>query len=308
MGYRAMTLLSAAGLMAGLSAPTAASGPDVAKYLAQRGWTAYDGNARFVMQVDDIAAVTYYTKGAKVPSCGLLSGAASVPTFIEILSPEAGEQYPHCPSINDAAGFKMAGRDYVVVEYSNRDSRNDTFEEFFYVYKNRAGRYEADEQLNADASSVGDKAQKTRPKATDGIRLAHAYALKQSHPGMELQTRDLLIDGGIAFAVFKDKAHATCSFVLDNGAAVHKYSSELFAEPGKCVNYLASSKLDTPAKTYYLGMFKGSSAATNIAIVSVNKANAAVQAEKDLAHSAAATGKVSDIKSLKVYLTAVGKK
>jgi hypothetical protein len=271
--------------------------PNVAQYLVQQGWTAYDSKARLTMPADDIVPVIYYINGASVPSCGLLSGAASAPKFIEILSPEAGEQYPHCPSINDAAGFKMAGRDYVVVEYSNRDSRNDTFEEFFYVYKNRVGQYEADEQLNADASSVGDKAQKTRPKAADGIRLARAYALKQSQPGMELQTRDLLIDGGNAFAVFKDQAHATCSFVLDNGAAVNKYSSELFAEPGKCVNYLASSKLDTPTKTYYLGMFKGSDAATNIAIVSVNKANAAVQAEKDLARAAAATGKVSDIKN-----------
>ena len=172
----------------------------------------------------------------------------------------------------------------------------------------QAGQYDADERLNTEASRADDKARETRPKAADGIRLARVYVLKQSQLGMELQTRDLLTDGDNTIAVFKDKAHTTCSFVLDNGAAINKYSSDLFAEPGKCVNYLASSKLDTPAETYYLGLFKGSGAATNIAIVSVNKANADVQVEKDLAHAAAATGKVSDIKSLKVYLMAAGKK
>jgi len=301
-------IISLAALVAIHPCFATAAAPDVANYISARGWTAYDSKARFTTPAADIAPVLYYSKGSSVPSCGLLSGSSGAPKFIDILFPEAGEDYPHCPSINDAAAFNLAGKDYLVFQYTDRDSRNVTFEEFFYVYKNKAGQYEVDEQLNAAASDAGDKAQKTRPKATDGIRLARTYALKQSQPGMELLTRDLLIDGGNTFAVFKDKARATCSFVLDNGAAVNKYSSDLFAESGKCVNYLASSKLDTPAKIYYLGMFKGSDAATNIAIISVTKATAAVQAENNLARAAATTGKVSDIKSLKAYLTVAEKK
>jgi len=291
------------GLLA-LNTAAAASGPDVAKYLAQRGWGPYDSKARLAMPADDIAPVTYYAKGANMPSCGLLSGAASAPKFVEILAAEPGEQYPHCPSINDAAAFKLGGKDYLVFEYSNRDSRNETFEEFFYVYKNKAGEYVADEQLNRDAGSADESPKKSKsgPRAVDGVRVARASAVKQAQPGMELQARDLVADSNGAFAVFKDKASATCSFVLDNGVELNKYSSELFAERGKCVNYLASSKLETPRKTYYLGMFKGNDAATKIAIFSMTRNSIVVQPEKELAQSAAATGKVADIKSLKAYL------
>jgi hypothetical protein len=119
---------------------------------------------------------------------------------------------------------------------------------------------------------------------------------------MELQARDLVADGTGAFAVFKDKTSADCTFVVDNGAELSKYGSELFAESGKCINYVASSKLDTPAKTYYLGMFKGDGAATRIALFSVAKNTATVRAEKELARSAASAGKIVDTKSLKAYL------
>lgn len=287
----------------------ASSGPpDVAKYLSQRDWTAYDGKARLTMPTDDIAPVMYYAKGSNVPSCGLLSSIANAPEFLEILAAEPGEQYPNCPGINDAAAFKLAGKDYVVVEYSNRDSRNETYEEFFYVYKNRTGQYETDKQLNKEAGNADSASRTPPPKAIDGIRLARAYALKQQQPGMELQTRDLMIDGTITFAVFKDKGSATCSFVIDNGDALTKYSSDVFTEHGKCINYLASSKLDTATKTYYLGIFKGSDPAIKIAILSVTKDTAAVHAEKELAQSAAATGRVNDIRSLKAYLTSAEKK
>jgi sarcosine oxidase delta subunit len=271
--------------------------PDAAKYIVERGWTAYDSKVRFTMPAADIVPLLYYSKGSKVPSCGLLSGPAGAPRFIDILSAEAGEDYPHCPAINDAAAFKLGGKDYLVFSYTNRDSRDESYGQFFYIYKNKTGEYLADEQLNNSAGSS-----KSGAKATDGIRLARISAIKQGQPGMELQSRDLVADGAGAFAVFKDKASANCTFVVDNGIELSKYSSELFAERGKCMNYLASSKLDTPAKTYYLGMFKSSDAMIRIAVFSVMKNTAAVRAEKELAQSAAGTGKIIDIKSLKAFL------
>jgi hypothetical protein len=284
---------------------TAAAGPDVAKYLSQQGWTAFESKARFTTPAPDIAPVMYYSKGSKVPSCGLLGTGAGAPAFVEILAPEAGEQYPHCSGINDAAAFRLAGKEYLVFEYSDRDTRDETYEQFFYVYKDKTGKYVADEQLNQGAGSA-EEAKKTgakvAPKAIDGIRLARTYTVMKAQPEMELQSRDLVADGGSAFAVFKDRASATCSFVLDNGAELSKYSSELFAERGACVNYLASSKLNVPDKTFYLGMFKGSDAATKIAIFSIAKSTSAVRAEKELALSAAGPGKATDIKSLKAYL------
>jgi hypothetical protein len=123
------------------SATSATSGPDVTKYLAQRGWAAYDSKARLAMPANDIAPLTYYANGANVPSCGLLAGTANAPKFIDILSTEPGEQYPHCAAINDVAAFKLAGRDYLVFTYTDRDTRNESYEQFFYVYKSKTGDY-----------------------------------------------------------------------------------------------------------------------------------------------------------------------
>lgn len=280
---------------------------NVGKYLAQRGWTAYESKAKFVSPSDEIAPVMYYAKGSTVPSCGLLSGGASAPAFLEILAAEAGEQYPHCPSINDAAKFKLDGRNYLVFEYSDRDTRDEVYEQFFYVYKNEAGQYVADELLNQVLGSAGDfsrtRRAKSIPKAIDGVRLARTHAMKQSEPTLELLAGDVVSDNDGAFAVFKDKAKGSCSFVVDNGRVHNKYSSELFIDGGRCTSYLASSKLDMAGRIFYLGMFKGADAATRLAIFSVAKDTSVVRPETDLALSAVVARKVADIKSLKAYLT-----
>lgn len=158
-----------------LNNASATSGPDVAKYLAQRGWSAYDSKARLTMPANDIAPLTYYAKDTNVPSCGLLAGTASAPKFIDILSTEPGEQYPHCAGINDVAAFKLTGRDYLVFTYTDRDTRNESYEQFFYVYKSKTGDYVADTQLNESvAGEDGNK--KPGTKAADGIRLARKRA------------------------------------------------------------------------------------------------------------------------------------
>jgi hypothetical protein len=157
-----------------LNTASATSGPDVTKYLAQRGWTAYDSKARLAMPANDIAPLTYYANGANAPSCGLLAGTASTPIFIDILSTEPGEQYPHCAGINDVAAFKQAGKDYLVFTYTDRDTRNESYEQFFYVYKSKTGDYLADTQLNELVA--GEDSSKSNRNANDGIRLAQKYA------------------------------------------------------------------------------------------------------------------------------------
>jgi hypothetical protein len=292
----------------------AATEPDVAKYLSQQGWTAFENRAKFANPSPDIAPVMYYGKGTNVPSCGLLSAATGTPRFIEILAAETGEQYPHCAGINDAAAFKLAGKEYLVFGYLDRDTRDETYEQFFYVFKDKTGDYSTDEQLNQGAGNAANEVPAKKAgtnaalKGIDGIRLARTYMMKKSQPTLELQSRDLITDNKGAFAVFLDKSSATCSFVLDNGIELSAYSSELFAEHRACQNYLASSKFDAPDKTYYLGMFKGGDASTKIAIFSIAKNTSAVRAEKELALSAAATRKVADIKSLKAYLAEVERK
>ena len=180
------------------------------------------------------------------------------------------------------------------------------YEQFFYVYKNAAGQYVPDEQLNQAVGSAGDVEPKSRarsiPKAVDGVRLARTDAMRQSEPTLEFLARDVVSDSDGAFAVFKDKRKGRCSFVVDNGRELIKYSSELFVDGGRCTNYLASSKLDVVGRIFYLGLFKGDDAAIRLAIFSVAKDTSVVRPEKGLALSAAAAGRAADIKSLKTYL------
>lgn len=135
---------------------------DVPAYIASQGWGVYESKVRLRVPVDDLAAVMYYAKGSNVPSCGLLTAGKA---FIEILEASEGEEYPHCLNINDAAAFTLAGRQYLVFEYSSRETRGETTDEFFYVYKD-GGDYQPDARLNDGASA------RRGARAVDGIRRA----------------------------------------------------------------------------------------------------------------------------------------
>jgi hypothetical protein len=74
------------------------------------------------------------------------------------------------PSINDAAAFQIAGKDYLVFEYTDQDARNEIYEQFFYVFKTSTGDYGADERLNGQLDAANSNG-KTR-KASEGIGLA----------------------------------------------------------------------------------------------------------------------------------------
>ena len=91
------------------------------------------------------------------------------------MSTEPGEQYPHCAGINDVAAFKLSGKDYLVFTYTDRDTRNESYEQFFYVYKNKSGDYLADTRLNESVAGE-DSYKKPNRKASDGIRLARKHA------------------------------------------------------------------------------------------------------------------------------------
>lgn len=280
----------------------AATGPDIEKFLSKNGWTAYEHKKSMANPSDDLLPLMYYPKGINVPACGLLSIEDGNMTFLEILSPEPGEQYPHCAGINDAASFTMSGKKYFVFEYSDRDTRDETYERFFYVYKNKTS-YVTDEKLNSAFEGTLQAKGKAPPKASEGIKLARAYQLKLSQPKLTILSRDLVADGNGGFAVFKEKSSAICTFVLDNGVQLTSYTSELFSKGGSCIDYAASSKLETPTKTFYLGMYNGINQTRQLAIFSIEKNTAVVSAEKELAVSAINAGKGNDIKSLKAYIT-----
>ena len=140
-------------------------------------------------------------------------------------------------------------------------------------------------------------------KAAEGIKLARGYQLQLSQPKLTMLSRDLVADSSGGFAVFKAKSNAICTFVVDNGVQLTSYTSETLNKDGSCLNYIASSKLETPTKIFYLGMYNGGNETRQLAIFSVEKNTAVVSVENELATSALKTGKVVDIKTLKAYIT-----
>lgn len=280
----------------------AATGPEIGNFLSKNGWTAYDQNKPVAKLSDDLVPLMYYPKNIDVPACGLLNAEAGNLSFLEILAPEAGAEYPHCGGINDGASFNMSGKKYFVYEYSDRDSRDETYGRFFYVYRTK-NSYVIDEKLNAAFDGVLQTKGKAPLKAMEGIKLARGYQLQLSQPKLTMLSRDLVADSGGGFAVFKAKSNAICTFVVDNGVQLTSYTSATFNKDGSCVNYIASSKLETPAKIFYLGMYNGSNETRQLAIFSVEKNTAVVSVENELATSAIKTGKIVDIKSFKAYIT-----
>lgn len=284
---------------------SASSAPNVQQYIAQQGWTPYQTKST-VLPVTDIAPVMYMTKGNFAPSCGLLVQTSAAPAFIEIQRPEQGTGFPQCLAINDVAAFDLNKKKYLVFEYINRDTKEDFYREYFYVYKDATGRYVADKELNnsdvwpepVPASSNGQNP----PRAKDGVRRARGAALSKSVPGMKFLGRDFLLDHARAFAIFQDKAREKCAFVIETAAAPAIFGHELFSDGDKCSSVLASSKLEKDGKAYYLAMFKGANQ-NHLAVVSVSKENV-VTPEKDAAVAVNKMGKLSNIKSAKEALLA----
>lgn len=284
---------------------SASSAPNVQQYIAQRGWSAYQAKS-LALPVTDIAPVMYMAKGSLAPSCGLLTQAGATPVFLEILSPEEGSSFPQCLAINDVAAFDLNKKKYLVFEYINRDTQEDFYRQYFYVYKDAAGRYVADSALNeSDAWPESLKASATAvnpPRAQDGVKRARGAALSKVVPGMKFMGRDFLQDDSRSFAVFQDKAKEKCAFVVDAGATPVTVGHEAFAEGDKCSTILASSKLEKDGTSYYLAMFKGAQR-NHLAVVSVNKENA-IAIEKDAALAAGSRDKLVDMKGAKKALLA----
>lgn len=283
---------------------SAATGPlNVPQFIAQQAWTPYAPRS-VALPSSEVAVVTYFAKGATAPSCGLLTQASSAPEFIEILSPEPGAGFPQCLTINDVAQFELDKKKYLVFEYINRDTKEDFYREYFYVYKDAAGHYVADKELNNSAAypeSVRASANGPNPpRAKDGVKRAKGTLISKIVPSMSFLARDFLLDDTRAFAVFQDKAKEKCNFVLDSGTKPAIFGHEIFSEGDKCSEILASSKLDKDGKTYYLAMFKGA-AKNRLAVISVNKENAIV-AEKDAAIATTKHTKLTDMKSAKTAL------
>lgn len=288
--------------LAAMAVQTAAcAAPDVAAFLKSRGWDAYEVKRVAALPDGRIAPVMYFSPDAKAPGCGLLQEGQ--PRFIEILAPEGGEIYPQCAAISDAAAFDMGGKQYVVIQYTDRETREDSYEQFFYVRKEDGGAYVADKKLNAGQAPADGKP--ARPvRIAEGIRQAKAAHIQQAFAGLEWQPRDFIADQRSAFGIFKDKAGGKCVFAVESAGKLARYGSEQFSGAA-CREFVASGKLEKDGRIYYLGLYDSGAAPRQAAIFSVPGNGAGeVRLETALAAASVKAGAAADVKSLKKYLAA----
>lgn len=276
---------------------------DVSKYVSERGWKLAKTKA-LALPVSDIAPVVYTAPGHYAPSCGLLTRTSSHTEFFEILSPEKGAGFPQCLAIDDVAAFELHKRQYLVFEYLNRDTKEDVYRQYFYVYRDAAGRYVADKELNESpawaASVVASSDKVNRPLAKEGIRRARGTVLAKTVPGMRFLERDFIAEQTSAFASFHDKASNKCAFVVDSGSKPITFGHDLFASGDTCLEVLATSKLERAGITYFLALFRGKTR-NHLTAVSV-AANGAVAAETRAALAAEKASPLVNMKATKAAL------
>lgn len=286
-------------LMNLLAYSSAHAAPDVPAFLKQRGWEAYQSKRQLAMPVDDAALVMYFAKGASAPGCGLLQGGD--PKFIDILSAEAGEQYPQCIGINDVADFEIAGKKYLVLEYTSRETREDSYQRLFFVSKEQNHAYAVDEKIAGLPFPDNNKAN-GRSAIADAIKLAKMSYFKSGNAGTQLPERDFIADRHSAFAIFSNNKTATCSFAIEAGGAIQTFDGKQVTGKDACKKFLASGRLEKPGQIYYIGIFESANAIRKLALFSIDTRNHSIKLETDMAQSIMRSGKILDIKSVKKYI------
>lgn len=280
-----------------------ARAPNVSQYVTQQGWSLVKSKAP-MLPVSDIAPVVYTAKGDFAPSCGLLAQTAASTEFFEMLSPEQGTGFPQCLAINDVAAFELRNRQYLVFEYINRDTKEDFYRQYFYLYRDPAGRYVVDSELNDSAvwtdSLRASPNSVNPPRAQEGVRRAKGTLLSKAVPGMQFLEREFMAGKTSTFAAFHDKTKEKCTFVVDVGAKPVMFGHDLFAGGDKCKTVLAAGKMDHAGSTYYLALFKGTTR-NHVGVVSVAPNNI-VAAETKGAIAAAKKSTLVDLKTAKVAL------
>lgn len=286
----------------------AAQSTDVATFLKQR--CAEDAGLR-LMARSPIAAVTpisLFEKDSSVPSCGILVAVphADKPRYIELIGAEPGVDFPQCVGISSITLFRLQGQNYVMVEYSYRDTREDTYRGFRYLVEAAGAGFVSDEKIykgiQAKASRVAHSA--ADPTRTlEGIQQARAVAMKASFPQWRFLERDFIADSASSFATFEDGKSHGCFFAVEAGAK--PVSENLLDMTGdtRCAGVLASSRLATPVATYYLALVKADTGRHSIGIVSV-AADGSIRIEKQLSDDLNRADATRDMKTAKAALTA----
>ncbi len=202
--------------------------------------------------------------------------------------------------------FRLKGRDYVVIEYHSRETRDETYRGFHYLVEDNGAGFVTDEKIYGGMSRedpIVRRADIGSARPLEGIKQARAAVMKTSFPQWRFLERDFIADSTSSFAAFEDcKSHA-CLFAAEAGAMPVSASLTEVTGDARCDGVLASSRLTTPAATYYLALVKTETGRQRVGIVSVAR-DGNIRIEKELADTLNRAEATRDIKTAKTALAA----
>jgi hypothetical protein len=286
----------------------AATQADAAKLIAQRGAKLSDVKPIAQPLGSDVIPVIYYEKGNTIQSCGLFVNVPGKPRpdFVELLSPEPGAGFPQCLNITAIVPFKLQDKDYISVEYISRETREDNYRTFEYLFRDAERGFVEDQALTNAVPNIETTiadALPTPAKQLDGVKAARLAHLTKAFPQWRLEQRDFISDANSSFAVFEDKKNGQCYLAAEAGGKPVIAGIAEYARDEKCVGVLASSRLLRPNMTYYLEIFKTGSSKNLVGIMSAT-AEGTVKVEKNLSDKVNRVGATRDMKTAKTALAA----
>lgn len=301
-----VSLTTAFAVFTAIPGSKAATQDDAAKLIAQRGARISDVKPLAQPLASEVIPVIYYEKGNTVQSCGLFVSTPGKqrPEFVELLSSEPGAGFPQCLNVTAIVPFKLQDKKYIAVEYISRETRDDNYRTFDYLYRDTERGFVEDQALTNAVPNIETtiaEALPTPAKQSDGIKAARLAYLTKAFPQWRLERRDFIADANSSFAVFEDKKSSQCYLAAEAGGKPQIADIIEYARDEKCVGVLASSRLVRPNVTYYLEIFKTSSKKQFVGIMSATL-EGVIKMEKTLSEKINRAGATKDMKTAKAAL------
>jgi len=293
-------------LIATTSTPQAAGQDDAARLIAQRGARISDVKPVAQFRDPEIIPVLYYEKGNSAQSCGLFIGSPGKqqPNFVEILSSEPGAGYPQCLNITSIVPFKLQNKSYISVEYVSRETRDENYRNFHYLYRDQKQGFVVDETLTRATPGIETTIAESLPtpaKQLDGIKAARLTYFTETFPQWQLEQRDFISDANSSFAAFEDKKNSQCHLAVETGGEPSIADNVEYARDETCIAVLASSRFVLANTTYYLEIFKTGSKKQLIGIMSASS-DGLIKIEKSLSDEINRAGATKNMKTAKAAL------
>jgi hypothetical protein len=284
--------------IAACSTQATAEPVNVAAFLKERGAECAELRQLAHSPSPAVVPVAFYDKDGMAPSCGLLVAVphAAKPRYIDLVDADGGSTFPQCVAIPSIRAFRLQDRHYLAIEYLDRDTRDDTYRYFHYVYDDPARGFVEDKML-VDAVPSSDFR-----KAADGIKLARAAMMRKTFPQWRFLERDFIAEDTSSFATFEDGHAHACHFAMEAGARPLSANLAEVASTTGCAGVLAATRLAAPAATYYIAMFRSDAGKQLVAIASIAN-DGTLKIEKDLSAGINGAGATGDIRSARTALS-----